>query len=49
LTVAIDLPMKPTLLSAFLAALAFAACLPPGVDVQPAPTDFAFVEIQLQG
>jgi hypothetical protein len=41
--------MKPTLLSAVLAALALAACLPPGVDIQPAPTDFAFVEIQLQG
>jgi len=28
---------------------AAAACLAPGVDIRPAPTDFAFVEIQLQG
>jgi hypothetical protein len=41
--------MKLKLVSAFLAAAALAACLPPGVDIQPAPTDFAFVEIQLQG
>jgi hypothetical protein len=25
------------------------SCLAPGVDIAPAPTDFAFVEIQLQG
>jgi len=41
--------MKHKLLPALFAALALAACLPPGVDIQPAPTDFAFVEIQLQG
>jgi len=41
--------MKQKLVPAFLAALALASCLPPGVEIQPAPTDFAFVEIQLQG
>lgn len=41
--------MKQKLVPALFAALALAACLPPGVDIQPAPTDFAFVEIQLQG
>lgn len=28
---------------------ALAACLAPGVDIAPQPTDFAFFEIQLQG
>lgn len=26
-----------------------AGCLAPGADIQPAPGDFAFLEIQLQG
>lgn len=39
---------KPLPLAAF-AALFATGCLAPGVDIQPAPTDFAFVEIQLQG
>lgn len=30
-------------------ALSAAACLAPGVELVPAPTDFAFVEITLQG
>lgn len=41
--------MQQKLFIAFLATAALAACLPPGVEIQPAPTDFAFVEIQLQG
>ncbi len=32
-----------------LLGLAATSCLAPGVDIAPAPTDFAFVEIQLQG
>jgi hypothetical protein len=39
----------PRSLALSLFAFAAAACLAPGVDIYPAPTDFAFVEIQLQG
>jgi hypothetical protein len=35
--------------SILLAGLAAAACLAPGVELVPAPSDFAFLEIQLQG
>lgn len=42
--------MKRLHLAALLAsALTTSACLAPGVDIQPAPSDFAFLEIQLQG
>ena len=39
--------MKPATRVLPLALLA--ACLAPGVDIAPQPTDFAFFEIQLQG
>jgi|RhiMethySRZTD1v2_1073278.scaffolds.fasta_scaffold00048_105 hypothetical protein len=35
--------------SVLLAGLVAAACLAPGRDLVPAPSDFAFFEIQLQG
>jgi hypothetical protein len=35
--------------TAGLLPLFLAACLAPGVDIAPLPSDFAFVEIQLQG
>lgn len=37
--------------TALRAGLAFllAACAAPGVDVQPAATDFAFLEVRLRG
>jgi uncharacterized lipoprotein YajG len=41
--------MKAKPLFLLAAAALFAGCLAPGVEIQPAPTDFAFVEIQLQG
>jgi hypothetical protein len=31
------------------AALAASACLAPGTEILPAPGDFAFLEIKLQG
>ncbi len=37
------------LVALFLMAGVSTACLAPGVDIHPAPSDFAFVEIQLQG
>lgn len=39
--------MRP--LARLLPLAALAACLAPGVDIAPLPTDFAFFEIQLQG
>mgnify|MGYP000921769404 CR=1 FL=1 len=41
--------MARSLLGVSLTALLLGSCLAPGVDIHPAPTDFAFVEIQLQG
>ena len=42
--------MKRPPLAALLAfPLRASAGLAPGVDIQPAPSDFAFLEIQLQG
>ncbi|MEO6593426.1 MAG: hypothetical protein ABIP94_01585 [Planctomycetota bacterium] len=32
-----------------LAGFAASGCLAPGVDIAPAPGDFAFLQIQLQG
>jgi hypothetical protein len=39
--------MKPRSLLATLAL--FAACATPGTDIVPLPTDFAVVQIQLEG
>ena len=41
--------MKRPILSVLLPAIAATACLAPGVELVPAPGDFAFLEIQLQG
>ena len=35
--------------AAFLFALALAACAEAGVNLEPQETDFAFVEVKLQG
>lgn len=40
---------RPHFAAMLALALSATACLAPGVEIQPAPSDFAFLEIQLQG